>query len=95
MVVSAFGGVTDSLVRAATEAARADDAWAATHRELLSRHLDAVVAVASLDERATLTREVEQAFAELGNLLHGASLVGETAMATTVATGAAEASAAG
>lgn len=77
VVVSAFGGVTDALVKAAAEAARADDAWAATHRDLLARHLDAVVAVASADERTTLTREVEQAFAELGNLLRGVSLVGE------------------
>ncbi|MEO8682222.1 MAG: bifunctional aspartate kinase/homoserine dehydrogenase I [Vicinamibacterales bacterium] len=77
VVVSAFGGVTDALVLAAAEAARGDDAWAATHRELLTRHLDAVVAVASAGERPALTREVEQAFVELGNLLRGASLVGE------------------
>ena len=77
VVVSAFGGVTDALIRAATEAARGDDAWTVTHRELLARHLDAVAALASADEWVTLGREVEQTFEELGNLLRGSSLVGE------------------
>ena len=77
VVVSAFGGVTDALIRAATEAARGDEAWMATHRELLARHLDAVSALASADEWAALGREVEQTFEELGNLLRGSSLVGE------------------
>jgi bifunctional aspartokinase / homoserine dehydrogenase 1 len=77
VVVSAFGGVTDDLIRAANDAARGDEAWAVTHRELLARHLDAVAALASADEWAGLGREVEQTFGELGNLLRGSSLVGE------------------
>jgi aspartokinase/homoserine dehydrogenase 1 len=77
VVVSAFGGVTDTLLRAGEEAARADEAWTATHRTLRDRHLDAAVAVAGAKERDALMAEVDQRLAELANLLRGAALLRE------------------
>ncbi|MGH9200064.1 MAG: bifunctional aspartate kinase/homoserine dehydrogenase I, partial [Vicinamibacterales bacterium] len=77
VVVSAFGGVTDALIRAGTEAARADDAWDNTCSDLAARHLNAMAELAPEDERAVLLHHLEGQLADLRNLLRGASLVSE------------------
>jgi aspartokinase/homoserine dehydrogenase 1 len=82
VVVSAFGGVTDTLLRLGADAAKGGDAWTTTHRALVDRHLDAVVAVAPPRERDQLTREVEQRLTELHSFLKGASLLGECSART-------------
>ena len=82
VVVSAFGGVTDMLVRAGAEAARGDGAWQATFAELAVRHRAAIDRVAREEERPRLQEELDERLGELRNLLHGASLVGECSRRT-------------
>ncbi len=77
VVVSALGGVTDTLVRAGAEAARNDGAWQGSLAEIAARHRTAIDQLAADSERAPLQDELAARLAELGNRLHGASLVGE------------------
>jgi aspartokinase/homoserine dehydrogenase 1 len=77
VVVSAFGGVTDALVRVATEAARGDESWIAAFEGLVTRHQVAMTEVVAGEEQVTLLGEVGKRLGELRNLLRGTSLVGE------------------
>ena len=60
IVVSAFGGVTDMLVRAGAEAARGDGAWQATYDELASRHCSAIEWLAAENERPRLHEDLRE-----------------------------------
>lgn len=82
VVVSAFGGVTDALIRTANQAARSDESWLTTHGELARRHEAAISDLSPASERSTLLAEVGARFGELRNLLQGVSLVGECSART-------------
>jgi aspartokinase/homoserine dehydrogenase 1 len=82
VVVSAFGGVTDALIRAGAEAARADEAWVNSCAELAARHLTAMTELASAGERNALLHGMDEQLGDLRKLLHGASLVGECSRRT-------------
>ncbi len=77
VVVSALGGVTDTLLAAARRAADGDPGWTDFHAELGRRHLAAVDALLADDERGRVTARVEVLLGDLRDLLHGVSLVRE------------------
>lgn len=77
VVVSAFGGVTDMLLAAATRASRRDGSWHELWEALRKRHIDAVRAFSSGAEGVELEREINGLLDELGDLLHGVFLLVE------------------
>lgn len=82
VVVSAMGGVTDALLGAAREAESRGDGYRAALEALRDRHLEAAEALTVADERAELTRALEAAFDDLGDLLHGVYLLREASPRT-------------
>ena len=77
VVVSAFGGVTDALIAAASRAANGDAGWADLHAELEQRHLAAAESMIAKADRRQVTARVEVLIHDLRDLLHGVSLVRE------------------
>ncbi len=77
VVVSAFGGVTDQLLTAATRASRRDGAWHELWEALRVRHLEAAAALAAPEDLGQLERELHAQLDELGDLLHGVFLLVE------------------
>lgn len=77
VVVSAFAGVTDQLVRIGTLASQGDAEYLSVLAELEKRHLAAAgKLIASAERKAALTA-VKQRLKELEEVLHGVFLVGE------------------
>ncbi|MFT4566001.1 MAG: aspartokinase/homoserine dehydrogenase 1 [Saprospiraceae bacterium] len=80
IIFSAFGGVTDLLIRAANEAADANEAYAVTSAKLRQRHL---VAIESLGlSESKVKEEIENNFDVLEDLLKGVFLVREASLRT-------------
>jgi len=77
VVVSAFGGVTDDLLRSARRAAERDEGWRDELAALRERHREAVAELAPEGERAALAAEVDALLDDLGDLLHGVYLLVE------------------
>jgi aspartokinase/homoserine dehydrogenase 1 len=77
VVVSAMAGVTDALNEAARVAARGLTDYREALENLAKRHLEAIAKLAKPNERASLEERVERRLGELGNLLHGVSLLRE------------------
>ena len=77
VVVSAFGGVTDELVTAATEAAAGDASYRGRLDAVAVRHREALAELAPPQEHAELTTAVDALLKDLDDLLHGISLVRE------------------
>ncbi len=77
VVVSALGGVTDELIAAADEAARADEGGKAWVESLADRHTRALQALAPEQELASLSGELGALVGDLADLLHGIALIGE------------------
>ena len=77
VVVSALGGVTNSLVAAAASAARGDDEHRTICDQLETRHVEAVRACAAPAEQAELTGRVAECAANLRDLCRGVTLVRE------------------
>jgi bifunctional aspartokinase / homoserine dehydrogenase 1 len=82
VVVSAFGGVTDSLLAAAGAAARGEDDYRGALEALAERHRRAGVELAAEGERDALEERLERDLGDLGDLLHGARLVREASPRT-------------
>ncbi|MGH9359920.1 MAG: aspartate kinase [Terriglobia bacterium] len=77
-VVSAMGGVTDMLIRAATEASHGDrDAWKGVRQELARRHRDVADKALSASEQATVLPRLAEQIGYFENLCSGFSLVRE------------------
>ena len=77
-VVSAMGGVTDMLIRAATEASRGDrEAWKGVRRELAHRHREAADKALTASEQATVLPRLAEQMGNFENLCSGFSLVRE------------------
>jgi len=83
VVVSAFGGVTDSLLAAARRAAEGDPEWREVHGELERRHLEAARELVAEADLARVTDRVEALVRDLRDLLHGVSLVRESSPRVT------------
>lgn len=77
VVVSAFGGVTNALIEAAQKALNGSPEWRDELEGIAKRHADAALDLLGPGERAPALQRIEQAKAELRELLHGVSLVRE------------------
>jgi aspartokinase/homoserine dehydrogenase 1 len=78
VVVSAMGGVTDMLVRAATEASHGDrEHWKSVRQELARRHRDVADQLLSASEQAVVLPRLAKNMADFENLCSGFSLVRE------------------
>src|SRR5438876_9457290 len=78
VVVSAMGGVTDMLIRAATEASRGDrEHWKGVRAELARRHRQVADQLLSAAEQATALPRPAEVIQDFDNLCSGFSLVGE------------------
>jgi len=77
-VVSAMGGVTDMLIRAANEASRGDrEHWKNVRRELAHRHREVADQLLKAAEQAEVLPRLADAVADFENLCSGFSLVRE------------------
>ena len=78
VVVSAMGGVTDMLIRAATEASQGDrDHWKSVRRELASRHRQVADSLLPAGEQATVLPRLAEHVSIFESLCSGFSLVRE------------------
>ncbi len=77
LVVSALGGATDQLAASAEYAASGDQRYLDIIQSVMNRHRDAVGALVATEERSSLTDGIEALGGDLGDLLHGVSLVRE------------------
>lgn len=77
VVVSAFGGVTNALIEMSQRAVKGSSEWRSDLDAMAKRHADVALDLLSLEERAGLLRQIEQATVDLRDLLHGVSLVRE------------------
>ena len=77
VVVSAFSGITNSLIEASQKAVHGSAAWLGELEAIARRHAEAVSALAANHEKATLHETVTRAAFELRGVLQGVSLVRE------------------
>jgi aspartate kinase len=78
VVVSAMGGVTDILIRAATEASKGDrEHWKNARQELARRHREVADQLLPATEQATVLPRLAERMSDFENLCSGFSLVRE------------------
>jgi bifunctional aspartokinase / homoserine dehydrogenase 1 len=78
VVVSAMGGVTDMLIRAANEASRSDhDDWKGARQELARRHREVADRLLYAAEQAQVLPRLAEEIGKFENLCSGFSLVRE------------------
>jgi bifunctional aspartokinase / homoserine dehydrogenase 1 len=78
VVVSAMGGVTDMLIRAATEASHGDrEHWKGVRQSLAQRHREVADQLLSAGEQAAVLPRLAEQVADFENLCSGFSLVRE------------------
>ncbi len=77
VVVSAFSGITNSLIEASQKAVHGSAAWLGDLDAIARRHAEALSALAANHEKATLHETVTRAADELRGVLQGVSLVRE------------------
>lgn len=77
IVVSAFQGVTDTLIALAKQAAIQDLTYTQTLDALAKRHLDSIDALIPANRRSGITANTKVALNELADILHGITLVCE------------------
>lgn len=78
VVVSAMGGITDMLLRAATEASHGDrEHWKSVRQELVRRHREVVDELLPASEQAVVLPRLAEQMGHFENLCSGFSLVRE------------------
>jgi aspartokinase/homoserine dehydrogenase 1 len=77
VVVSAFTGVTDLLVEAATKASFKDQGYKLIADEIEKRHFDAVKILIPLQEQSPIISHLKRNLNQLETLLDGCALLGE------------------
>ncbi len=77
LVFSAFGGVTDSLIRLSDQALAGDDHYESTLRDLEARHVEAVRALVGIQRQSAILASVKSMINELDDVIHGIFLVKE------------------
>ncbi|MFM1878474.1 MAG: hypothetical protein RLZZ241_1340 [Bacteroidota bacterium] len=78
VVVSALGGITDSLIEAAKMAASQDSGYKTQLQQIELRHLNAIRELLPPSEQSGLIARIKSALNTLETLLDGAYLIGET-----------------
>jgi len=82
LVFSAFGGVTDQLIRLGSMAAAADKTYLGLLEELKSRHIHAVNSLIEKKRRSAVLNRLRELLVELSDTVHGVFLVKERTMKT-------------
>ena len=77
VVVSALGGVTDSLISLATKASNGDESYKEILIELESRHIQTVQALLPINNQSACISAVKQHFNELEDVCEGVFRLGE------------------
>jgi aspartokinase/homoserine dehydrogenase 1 len=77
VVVSAFQGVTDTLIKLAHLAAKGDDTYKVSLQALEKRHLEAIEVLVPVSRRSSVLANAKVTLNELGDLLQGITLVSE------------------
>lgn len=77
VVVSAFGGVTDSLDEAVIKASEGDDSYRQILKELELRHNSVIKELVSIQNQSHTLAQFKMMFNELDDVLHGVSLTQE------------------
>ncbi|MCM5663448.1 bifunctional aspartate kinase/homoserine dehydrogenase I [Galbibacter mesophilus] len=78
VVVSAFGGVTDLLVKASLLAAAQDEAYKNVLQEIEEKHISTAQALIEINNQSKVISNVKRELNVLETLLEGAFLIGET-----------------
>ena len=82
VIVSAFQGVTDTLIGIAKQASKGDDTYKVALQSLEKRHLEAIEALVPVARRSSVMANAKVTLNELGDLLHGITLVSECSART-------------
>ncbi len=82
VVVSAFGGVTDLLLKCAALAENNNDTYKAQLRELEEQHLEAVQKLIPIQQQSSVLSLVKKACNEIEDLCNGIFLIGELSART-------------
>jgi len=77
VVVSAFGGVTDLLLKAAEKAALQDNSYSDIIKEVESRHLTSIKELLPINTQSAVLSKVKSDINTLESLLEGAFSIGE------------------
>ncbi len=77
VVVSAFGGVTDSLLKTASLAAKQDQTYKSVLKDVENRHLDTIKELISINSQSKVLSKVKSELNTLETLLEGAFMIGE------------------
>ena len=77
VVVSALGGITDLLIKAAELAEKADESYKAVLQETEHRHLDTVKQLIRVQQQSSILSMVKRACNEIEDICNGIFLLGE------------------
>lgn len=77
VVVSALGGVTDTLLKAANLASKQDDGYKIVVREIEERHIETIKSLIPVNAQSTILSKIKSELNTLEDLLEGAFLIGE------------------
>lgn len=75
VVVSALGGVTDTLICIKKEAVKGNDSYVGMFNELKRRHYQIVEDVIDESQHSSLLKRLDNLFSELQSILHGVFLI--------------------
>ena len=75
VVVSALGGVTDSLLQIMQLAAHGDPSYVSALNAIIERHHQMVADLVPIEKQALLINQLNALFAELQSILHGVCLI--------------------
>jgi aspartokinase/homoserine dehydrogenase 1 len=82
VVVSAFKGITDQIIKISEAASRGENIYEDEIREIRKRHLDAIIDLIPQEKKAAVTQYVNHLIDEMHDLLYGVYLVGDLAAKT-------------
>ena len=77
IVVSALGGITDALLKAALLAAAADESYKKDLEEIEKRHLEVVKAIMPVTQQSGILSLVKKISNDIGDICNGIFLLGE------------------
>ena len=83
VVVSAFGGVTDQLIRVSRLAAQGEDSYQDELKTLSERHMEAVKSLVSVQKQSSVLAEVRFILNQLEDVLQGIKLIRELSPKTS------------
>jgi aspartokinase/homoserine dehydrogenase 1 len=83
VVVSAFGGVTDALLNAASKAEAKDKSYQTIVTDIENRHVEAVHELIPVTVQSGLLKQIEKYIESLSTLLDGCYLLGELSQRTS------------